>query len=201
MRWPPSAALAVATRRPRAMPSPVRVTGFLVGRACDDRLVRVSPPSTALSVATRLPRAMPVTGSLIVGTRAGCPCTRVAISYPCCGGGDTGSTSIVTSTCDWRLGRLCLRKLRCHPLLWLWGSRRLKAILSPVPGTGTLVGRACCARRLSPPSAALAVATRLSRALPSPVPVTVSMLGCARASCARTLLPPSKGDAVTSACD
>jgi hypothetical protein len=79
--------------------------------------------------------------------------------------------------------------------------------------TGALVGyaRAGCARTSSLPSAVLAVAARLSRAMLSLVRVTGALVGCARAGCACFRVAaiscpccggsPSKSNAVTSACD
>jgi hypothetical protein len=74
---------------------------------------------------------------------------------------------------DYRLGSPALLERPCSRITALCRHHQL-CLLPPVPVTGPLVGcaRARCARTLSPPSAVLAVATRLPKALLPPVPVT-----------------------------
>jgi hypothetical protein len=62
-------------------------------------LLLAPPPSAAFAVAAHLPRVMSFAPALVSPTLLW---------------GGSGSTSIVSSACDWRLGRLCSRWLRLH---------------------------------------------------------------------------------------
>jgi hypothetical protein len=137
-----------------------------------------------------IPRAMPspvpVTVSMLGCARARCART---LAPPLKG-------DAVTSACDRLLGGLCLRSLRSHVVAAIscpCCCRPPRAMPSLLPLTDFLVGcaRASCAHTMSPPSAILAVASRLPRAILTPVPVTHSLVGCACARCARTLSSPS----------
>jgi hypothetical protein len=138
----------------------------------------LSPLSAVLAVAARLPREMPfpapvpgsVVGCAYAGSASSC---AAAISCLCCGGSPPKSNVVCACTrvTDIAVGglRLDFHRLQCVRLA-SWSALLAMVALALV----------------SPPSAVLAVAARLPRAMLSPVPVTISLVGCACAGCACT---------------
>jgi hypothetical protein len=84
---PPAGVFAMAAGHPRPMPSPVPVTGALVGCARASSHVVAAISCFGCGGWLSMGNAVTMTGSLFSFARAGCACTRVTAIICVCGGG------------------------------------------------------------------------------------------------------------------